>query len=169
MKLRIPSLFLLVGTLSMLLVMPATSFAQAAPQGQGQGGGRNQAPGQNRTTDTNFPITAQGTVNNGAPANFTGTYKIAKFQVTNGCLEAVGHLVLNGPGLSPALDQDDVTMPVQSINGKSVCGKTDQGDQTDQAGADDLTIAQVPPTPACNILNLVLGPLHLNVLASWST
>jgi hypothetical protein len=82
-----------------------------------------------------------------------------EFQVTNGCLEAVGHVVLNAPGLPQPLQQDGVTMPVQSINGKSVGWS--QGAQTDQAGADDLTMAQAG---GCNILNLVLGPLHLNLL-----
>jgi len=160
MNLRLPSLFLLLGIVSTLLVVPATTFAQGA--GNGQGGGQNQAPGLNRTTDTNFPVTAKGAVN-GTPTDFTGNYQITKFQIAdNGCLQAVGHLVLNAPGLPQAIDQDGVTMPVQKVNGKSVgCPPPDQTGQTDQTGADDLSMAQVG---SCSILNLILGPLHLDVL-----
>jgi hypothetical protein len=160
MNSRWPSFVVLLGVLSMLLAIPSTSFAQ----GVGQGGGNQTAPGQNK--GGNIPINQTATVN-GAPAQVTGSFQITSFKNDNGCLEAVGHIRLKADGSPQQLDQDGVTLPVQSINGAPVpgnnCASAAGATTTDDTGASDLQIAQVA-TPGCNILNLVLGPLHLDLL-----
>ena len=87
-----------------------------------------------------YPIaaaTAQGT--------FNGTLRIVAFGVQNGALVASGIVsgtVINGAAIS-AVSQA-VTIPVQM-------------------GAKSATTA-APAAASCDILNLVLGPLHLDLL-----
>jgi hypothetical protein len=138
-------------------------------QGQGQGGGRDQAPGQNRaTTSTTFPISSPATLNGAPVGDFTGRYTIENFVLKGGTLTAVGHVTgtlanvptgaLPGATGSLPVDLTDVEAPVRSINGKSLPSAAVEDAVADAA---DLQIAQVA---ACDILNLVLGPLHLNLL-----
>lgn len=134
-------------------VVPASAQSLAAAQTQAQSGS---------TSATNFPIKGTGTTAAGVPADFTGHFLISKFEVVNGQLVAVGRLAgaVTAAGVETPVPEQDVSIPVQSINGKPVPGTT-AGQATGEAGAADMSIAQVP---ACDVLNLVLGPLHLDLL-----
>ncbi len=157
MQKKLPSLVLLLGMISTLLVMPMTTFAQ----GQGQGGGRDQAPGQNRGSTSNvFPVTGTGVTSTGVPADFTGQFTVNQFTLTGTTLNAVGSLVgtVNAAGVSTDVPARDVTLPVKTINGKAPSAVAETPDLTGEA---ELQIAQVA---SCDILNLVLGPLHLDLL-----
>jgi len=140
-----------------LLIASVVGVAPASAQGQ------NQAPGRNRgTTDSNFPVQGTGTTTAGVPADFTGNFQVSKFQVVNGQLMAVGHLTgaVTAAGVETPVPGQDVSLPVKSINGKSLPGAS--GAETlDETGAAGMTIAQVA---SCDVLNLVLGPLHLDLL-----
>ena len=93
------------------------------------------------------PITAPvtGTFTNAAgPGTFSGTFTPTKFRVVHGVLEASGRLtgtLTSANGTSLGSVSRAVTLPVG----------------TGAAGA-----AAAPA--ACNVLNLVLGPLNLNLL-----
>lgn len=158
---RWPSIILFVGLLATLLALPMTSFAQTGP-GQGQGGGRQNAPGQNRgSTSSTFPVTGNGTSSTGVPVDFTGNFAVDHFEVANGALQAVGKLTgtVTAAGAQTQVPERDVTLPVKSINGKALPGASAAADPA--ADGNDLQIAQVA---SCDILNLVLGPLHLDLL-----
>ena len=161
---RLPSVILMLGLLATLLAVPMTSFAQTGP-GQGQGPGRQNAPGQNRgSTSSTFPVTGSGVTTAGVPADLAGNLKIDHFEVANGALQAVGTLTgtITAAGVQTQVPEQAVTLPVKSINGKAVPGAS-ASDVPAAAAADgnDLQIAQVA---ACDVLNLVLGPLHLDLL-----
>jgi hypothetical protein len=155
MQKRWASILISLGLVSNL-IMPLTVGAQ------GVGGGREQAPGQNRgTVDTSFPVTGTGTTPAGQVADFAGTFVIEKFEMVSGQLAGVGSLSgdVTVAGVVTPVPARDVTLPVKSINGKPLPGGAVT--ETTDSEAADLTIAQVA---ACDILNLVLGPLHLDLL-----
>jgi hypothetical protein len=75
---------------------------------------------------------------------FKGTYTIDRFIAKGGKLYSVGTLTGKAKG-SKKVTRTDVRMPATMGNGASK--------------------AQVPPIPgACQVLNLVLGPINLNLL-----
>jgi len=126
------------------LALPMSTYAQAAAVPPLAAGG------------TNFPVTGTGTAPSG-PVNFAGTFNVQQFHVTDGKLFAQG--LLSGTvtetanGTVTDVPEQAVDIPVISINGKPLSGLTsDEG---------DMVAAQAP---ACDILNLVLGPLHLDLL-----
>ncbi|KRE91841.1 hypothetical protein [Arthrobacter sp. Soil764] len=88
-------------------------------------------------TITNLPlIDATGTT----VGSFTGSFTPTSFKVVNGALQVTGQLVGTATRLSDQATEDvnkTITTTVQSATANQ---------------------------PACDILNLVLGPLHLNVL-----
>ena len=82
-----------------------------------------------------------------------GNYAIAKFDVKNGALFAVGTVtatVTDATGAVVRTFVTDVTIPV------SYAGSGSALDASGPSGADAVA--------ACDILNLVLGPLHLDLL-----
>jgi hypothetical protein len=99
-----------------------------------------QAPGK-----ITAPVT--GTFTNAAgPGTFKGTFTPTKFSVVNGALEATGVLrgtLTNANGASIGSVSQTTTMPVVTSTGG--------------------TAAAAAPA-ACNVLNLTLGPLNLNLL-----
>jgi len=158
MRIRLFSYALLLGALSTAIVMPMAAFAQTQGPGQGQGQGRGNAPGQNK--GNTFPVTGTGVVTGTeTPADFTGTFVVQEFKDVGGKL--VAHGVLSGKvtaaGQSVDVPDKTVDVPVKSINNKTFAADT----ASDAADETDLTIAQVP---GCDILNLILGPLHLDLL-----
>ena len=83
---------------------------------------------------------------------FKGTYTIDRFTTRNGKMVAVGTLkgTIRKRGATLSVRRKNVVMPA------SVAG----------AGpSNGASAAQVPPTPgACQVLNLQLGPINLNLL-----
>jgi len=157
MNLKLPSIFVLLGLLSTLVVVPMTTYAQVQGPGQGQGAGAQNAPGQNK--GNTFDVTGSGTSDKGA-VDFTGKFVVSEFKEESGKVVAHGTLsgTLSGAGIDNPVDVParDVAIPVKTIEGKSVGSSA-----VDSGEANDLTIAQAP---SCNILHLVLGPLHLDLL-----
>jgi len=164
---------LLLGMLSTLLVVPMTTYAQAQqPQqqvqgpGQGQGQGRVGAPGQNK--GNSFPVKSSGTATvagseTKVPVDFNGNFVVKEFKTVDGQLMAHGTLSGTLTGLDKSVDvpSHEVDMPVQSINDhKLASGGT--SDASEPSAEPELTIAQAQPS--CAILNLILGPLHLDLL-----
>src|SRR5262245_26820873 len=81
---------------------------------------------------------------------FKGTYKIDRFATRNGKVVAIGTLkgTMRKNGKTKSVRRSGVRMPA------SVAG----------AGS-GAKASQVPPIPgACQVLNLVLGPINLNLL-----
>ena len=125
------------------LALPLGTYAQAALPPQAASG-------------TSFPVTGTGTAPSG-PVSFAGTFNIQQFHVTDGKLFAQG--LLSGTVTETASRAPRRRSPSKpsmsrsiSINGKPLSAVADEG---------DMVAAQVP---ACDILNLVLGPLHLDLL-----
>ena len=89
--------------------------------------------------------TWSGTATNGTAA--TGTFTVDKFKVVDGVLNAVGTYTIDQvPGQTGTF-----TAPVTAINGTSLNG-----------GASPLAAAAA--AGSCQILDLTLGPLHLDLL-----
>ena len=89
--------------------------------------------------------TWSGTTTAGTPA--TGTFTVNRFKVVNGVLEAVGTYTID----QAAGQTGSFTAPVTSINGTSLAG-----------GSSPLAAAAA--SGSCQILDLTLGPLHLDLL-----
>jgi hypothetical protein len=96
-------------------------------------------------TPVNIPATGSGTTATGLPVNFSGTATISKFVVQNGQVLAQG--VLNGVASVTNADGTVTSLPVAN---QAISLPVNQQASAQQAG--------------CNILNLVLGPLSLNLL-----
>lgn len=92
-------------------------------------------------TFTDIPLTLTGTFANGVAGTFTGNLDITRFAVRNGQIVAIGNL--------------DGTV-TQTIGGVT----TVVGTLLDFP----VTIPVTFPTASCEILELVLGPLHLDLL-----
>lgn len=97
--------------------------------------------------------TVTGTFTNAAgQGTFAGTFTPQKFSVANGVLEATGLLkgtMTDANGTRPGTVSQTVTMPVNT-------GATTSGAKAN-ATAQQAALA-------CNVLDLVLGPLNLNLL-----
>jgi hypothetical protein len=91
-----------------------------------------------------FPV--DGTTAAGTPV--TGTFDVTHFKRAHGVINAVGTFTgtVNGNQVS-----SPASAPVTAINGTSPTG----------SGASS---AAAVPAASCSILDLTLGPLHLNVL-----
>ena len=90
------------------------------------------------------PVPVTGTASPGA-LPVAGTFQVSKFKVIDGTLTAIGTFVgtVDGQQVSTA-----ATAPVSEINGNSVGAAS--------------TAAQAAAT--CEVLDLTLGPLHLDLL-----
>ena len=83
---------------------------------------------------------------------FKGTYTIDRFTTRNGKMVAIGTLkgTVRKNGKAKRVKSRTVTLPASVVGAGSGSG---------------AKAAQVPPIPgACQILNLVLGPINLNLL-----
>jgi hypothetical protein len=90
---------------------------------------------------------AAGTTTTGLPV--TGTFNITSFKIINGAVTAVGTYsgTINGVATGPT----PATAVVTSANGTALPGGTS-------------TLATAAAAGSCQILDLTLGPLHLDLL-----
>jgi hypothetical protein len=106
----------------------------------------------------NITDTVTGTFTNAAgQGTFAGTFAPKKFSVANGVLEATGLLkgtMTDANGTKLGTVSQTVTMPVNT-------GASSSAAKTSGATANATT---QQAALACNVLDLVLGPLNLNLL-----
>lgn len=96
------------------------------------------------------PVTGTFT-NSAGQGTFSGTFTPTSFKVANGVLDAVGTLkgtLTSANGTSLGSVSQTATLPVQ----------------TTAASGSAAHAAAAPAAASCNVLNLVLGPLNLNLL-----
>ena len=109
------------------------------------------AQGGNNPNTNRLDVPVSGTVTDGTIA---GTFKISRFAIQNGELVALGQL--NATVTDPAGVRTVVTSVAWPVaHASSGSPMADAGGSCD---GDSVT------QPACDILNLVLGPLHLDLL-----
>jgi hypothetical protein len=159
---------LAAGLAAAMAVAPALAFAQVVP---GIPDAQNPLK--------NIPLT--GTTSTGQ--SFAGSFSIQRFQQVGNRLGAVGDLTFTQPGTSNTFTQS-IAMPVNAVNGRSIPpgngrgngsndreerggfgareSKLDVTPATFHPGATGLAVTPVQAT--CPILDLVLGPLHLDLL-----
>ncbi len=135
---RFSHLAVLVALIGSFVAIPATSaLAQTRSN-----------PNTNRL---DVPVTgvAQGV------GTVAGTFKISQFAIEDGLLVARGQLTATVTDTAGNIIRTIVTSAAMPVNNASGPAAADAG-----ASCDTASTAQV----ACDILNLVLGPLHLDLL-----
>lgn len=105
------------------------------------------APPAHAAKPTGLAVPADGTTTGGAPV--TGTFTITKFKKVKGVITAVGKFTGSVDGGAPVTTT--ASAPVTAINGTAVGGS--------KAAAPAAAAAAT-----CDILDLTLGPLHLDLL-----
>jgi hypothetical protein len=140
---RFSSAVALVALVGSLVTLPATSvFAQ---------GGNN--PNTNR-----LEVPISGVVKNadGIPAGtIAGTVAISKFAIKNGALVAIGQLTATVTDTAGNVGRTIVTQATWPVANASSAPVADAAASCDSASS---------AVQACDILNLILGPLHLDLL-----
>ena len=109
------------------------------------------APALAQTNRLEVPVT--GVVQGAEKATFGGTVSISRFEIQDEKLVAIGQLtgtVIDKRGIAVRTIVTNVVMPVANATGAGA----------DAASCDNAVEMQA----ACDILNLVLGPLHLDLL-----
>ena len=117
-----------------LVVALSAVVAVATPSAQAARGG-------------SITTSAAGTTTTGLPV--TGTFKITSFKMIDGVINAVGTFTGSVNGAAPVTTA--ATAPVTKINGTGVGGAS-------------TTAAAAAAAGSCQILDLTLGPLDLNLL-----
>ena len=94
-----------------------------------------------------------------------GTFTPSSFQVQDGVLMVTGALngAITGHGPRQTFTQS-ITVPVQSLNGQDLTAAAAQGLRSGASALAAPAAAAALAPGACDILNLVLGPLDLNIL-----
>lgn len=105
-----------------------------------------------------------GTTDDGR--HFRGTFTPTSFDVVDGALMATGDVSgwLYGKGRPLPVATQTVTTQVLSANGTDLTGASAMSGAADRSSGGAATAAFVPTAMSCPILNLVLGPLDLDVL-----
>jgi hypothetical protein len=110
-----------------------------------------------------LPIKGSGTTAAGVPVTLEGLMQVQRFEVRDGKLHVIGRLTkstLKDPtgGVLATIPDQAIDQEVKAINGKSL--------PTAGPAAVDDGLAMMPFAQAggCDILNLDLGPLHLDLL-----
>ena len=127
---------------TVILALIGSLLAIPAPLAFGQSGNPN-------TNRLDVPIT--GVVQN--VGTFVGSFKISKFAIQDNTLVALGQLngtVNDTAGTAIRTIVTNIAMPVANASGGAVAAG---------GSCDDASVTQ-----GCDILNLVLGPLHLDLL-----
>lgn len=150
---RLISLAVLVAMLGVLAILPLT--ASAAPSSDNEG----------HNALRNIPVTGS----NAAGDQFTGRFSISSFVEQNGQLFAQGKLngqVRDASGHPvQAVNNYDAMFPVQSMDLGSYHYAAGQAHKVNGlASLSSSESRQIPIPTGCTILNLVLGPLQLNLL-----
>ena len=96
---------------------------------------------------TGLAVPADGTTTAGAPV--TGTFTITSFKKVDGVITALGNFTGSVDGAAPVTTP--ATAAVTSINGTSL-------------GGGSAPAAAAAAAGSCQILDLTLGPLHLDLL-----
>jgi hypothetical protein len=134
---------ILVGILAALSLLVATpGTAVAAPKERGA-----TSPVVLNDSTAKVTSTITGTTEDGRKVK--GRFTPTSFEMVGDTMEATGELTGRIPGEGAFSER--VSLPVQSVNGESL------------DGASSAALAQAA-APSCDILNLVLGPLDLNLL-----
>jgi hypothetical protein len=144
---KVPNLRILaVPVVALALAAGVTATAAAANAATTQGTRVSAAAAPAATAPGTITSTVTGTFTNAAGlGTFTGTFTPKKFAVVNGVLDATG--VLKGTLTSA----DGTSLGTVT---KTVTTTVDTSKAT----------ANAPAAVACNVLNLTLGPLNLNLL-----
>src|SRR5687768_6989334 len=111
------------------------------------------AQGTNNPNTNRLEVPITGVAQNVGP--FAGTFSISKFAIQDGVLVALGQLsgtVTSTSGGGVRTIVTNIAMPVANAPSAAAA----------EAGASCDTAAQI--IGSCDILNLVLGPLHLDLL-----
>jgi hypothetical protein len=136
-RLRIPAA---IAVLSLAAVTSAATAASAAPAAPATGSHASSQAAAKPDGHIKAPVT--GKFKNAAgTGTFTGKFSPKRFKVVNGQLKATGVLtgkLVNAKGKDLGTVRRTITETVETNASKDVAG--------------------------CNVLNLVLGPLHLNLL-----
>ena len=103
------------------------------------------------------PITGTVTAADGAVQAVTGTFNIQRFARSQRTIYAVGTVVTSLPGATPGSAARTVVTQVSLP--LVMPGTTEAAGEANAAAVGDVTALA-----ACDILNLVLGPLDLNLL-----
>jgi len=129
----------------------ATGGAAVAQRGRGRGRGRPDSPSGSPVED--IPVTG---VDGSGEQVFAGTLDIKRFVAADDQLFALGQLTgtVTKKGKEKKVRRG-VRLPVESINGVALAGAGEAGAAAGRVGAQQVE---------CDILNLVLGPLDLNLL-----
>jgi hypothetical protein len=129
-----------------IALVPAAAFAQRAGRG------------------ANNPIrNIPGTSEDGS---FTGNFSIERFQAVGNTLVAVGDISGKFADGTP-VNHQAVAWPVQQINGTNLQGEAASLQKQMKTVPATWNPAHAPTiiqTATCDVLNLVLGPLHLDLL-----
>jgi len=143
------------------LSVAATSPALAA--GSSSGGAASGVTSAARTAVPSAPVTGSWRdPATGATGTLRGTFTPKSFAVQQGKLVATGQLaatVTDSAGKTVRTVTQQVTLPVSATTSSTA------GQQARPAAGTpaDRALAAAPPAQ-CNVLNLVLGPLNLNLL-----
>jgi hypothetical protein len=141
---KIPQLRILAATAATVaMAAGASAFAATAASAAPAANAHSTAASAPAASVGSITSKVTGTFTNAdGTGNFAGTFMPQKFAVVNGILEATGVLkgtLTDANGTSLGTVSQTATIPVNTSN----------------AAADP---------PACNVLNLTLGPLNLNLL-----
>jgi hypothetical protein len=127
-------------------LLPTYAFAQRAGRGA-------------NNPIRNIPVSS-------TDGSFTGSFSIERFQAVGNALVAVGDISGKFADGTP-VNQQSVAWPVQSIQGVAF-GQTASLEKQTKAVPATWNPAQAPTIiqtqATCDVLNLVLGPLHLDLL-----
>lgn len=104
------------------------------------------------STATTMPVSGTGSTDSGDTVNFTGTFAIKKFEGKSGNLVAVGTL-------SGTVTDATTEAELGTVNGLKVKIPVISGGNQVASASREVNIAQT-----CDVLNLVLGPLDLDLL-----
>jgi hypothetical protein len=146
MKYKLTALTLILA-LSTIMMSPAIAAAQVANTSGQQSAGFA------------IPFNTMGTLD-GTAVNVAGIFNLQKFAVQEGKLVGIG--TLTATAIDPTTQKVLQSRTVAGMVVPVISASTVPAAGAQQASASQISAPQ--PTAVCDILNLVLGPLHLDLL-----